>query len=348
MRHLRSLFATVVLTALLALIAPAIFPSGAANAASNRRVTALVNVNIRSGPGTDHERIGLLAGGTSIQARGEAKDGWVPVTYGDREGWVSQAYVSGSSKAPSAGGSAGEAWTTTRLNVRPSASTAESPLTVLDEGAKVATTGTTSGRWTQISWDESTAWVATRYLASSPKGSDPEPTPAPTPTPEPAPTPSGTRWASAELNLWTSATGGQHSGTVPAGTELGITGNVASGRAEVVWKGSVRWVTARYLSDTAPSSGQVQTCKASFYGDDTATASGDPFDQWAMKVAHKTLPFGTRLKVTNPSNGKSVVVTVNDRGPYVAGRCLDLTTGAFAQIASTSQGVIEVDFVVLS
>ena len=47
-----------------------------------------------------------------------------------------------------------------------------------------------------------------------------------------------------------------------------------------------------------------------------------------MKAAHKTLPMGTKLRVTNPANGKSVVVTINDRGPYIAGRCLDLTTGA--------------------
>ncbi len=86
------------------------------------------------------------------------------------------------------------------------------------------------------------------------------------------------------------------------------------------------------------------TCKASHYWEDTETASGQPFDVSAMKAAHKTLPMGTKLRVTNPANGKSVVVTINDRGPYVGGRCLDLTSGAFAKIANTSSGVVTVTY----
>jgi rare lipoprotein A len=74
------------------------------------------------------------------------------------------------------------------------------------------------------------------------------------------------------------------------------------------------------------------------------TANGERFYPSAMTTAHPSLPFGTRLKVTNQGNGKSVVVRVNDRGPYYGGRILDLSTGAFSQIASTSRGVAYVCF----
>jgi rare lipoprotein A len=72
------------------------------------------------------------------------------------------------------------------------------------------------------------------------------------------------------------------------------------------------------------------------------TASGRPMDPYANITAHRSLPFGTRLRVTNQANGKSVVVTVQDRGPFVAGRVLDLSYGAFSKIASPSSGVANV------
>ena len=72
------------------------------------------------------------------------------------------------------------------------------------------------------------------------------------------------------------------------------------------------------------------------------TANGERYNAYGLSTAHKYLPFGTRLKVTNQSNGKSVVVKVNDRGPFVAGRDLDLSYGAFASIASPGQGVAKV------
>ena len=72
------------------------------------------------------------------------------------------------------------------------------------------------------------------------------------------------------------------------------------------------------------------------------TANGEKYNAYGNSVAHKTLPFGTKLKVTNQSNGKSVIVRVNDRGPYIAGRDLDLSYGAFSTIASPSQGVARI------
>jgi rare lipoprotein A len=95
-------------------------------------------------------------------------------------------------------------------------------------------------------------------------------------------------------------------------------------------------------SGASEGTGQGGTCEASFYGDGfhgATTASGETFDTYGMTAAHKTLPFDTMVKVTNPNNGKSVTVRINDRGPFIAGRCLDLSTAAFDEIIGTGSGV---------
>lgn len=71
------------------------------------------------------------------------------------------------------------------------------------------------------------------------------------------------------------------------------------------------------------------------------TASGKPFIPSELTAAHKTLPFGTKLRVTNPNNGKSVIVTITDRGPFVGGRVLDLSYGAAKAIDMVGSGVID-------
>jgi rare lipoprotein A len=90
-----------------------------------------------------------------------------------------------------------------------------------------------------------------------------------------------------------------------------------------------------------PSSGSGRSFSgmASFYGNESGskTASGQRFNQHAMTAAHRSLPFGTKLKVTHGS--RSVVVTVNDRGPFIKGRVLDLSTGAARAVGLTSRGV---------
>lgn len=84
------------------------------------------------------------------------------------------------------------------------------------------------------------------------------------------------------------------------------------------------------------------TCKASYYHEPQMTASGERFNPNAMTAAHKTLPLGSRVKVTNPANGKTVIVRINDRGPYISGRCLDLSRASFAKIGNLGQGVMKV------
>jgi rare lipoprotein A len=86
---------------------------------------------------------------------------------------------------------------------------------------------------------------------------------------------------------------------------------------------------------------------ASYYWQGQQTASGVRFNPEGMTAAHRTLPFGTRVRVTNKSNGQSVVVTINDRGPFVGGRVIDLSRGAARKINMTGAGVARVSLEVL-
>lgn len=102
------------------------------------------------------------------------------------------------------------------------------------------------------------------------------------------------------------------------------------------------------IAAALPMAASAQPCsQASYYGHGDGyawrtMANGQPMNPQSMIAAHRYLPFGTRLLVSNPDNGRAVVVTVTDRGPFVAGRDLDLSYGAFSRIASTGQGVARV------
>ena len=90
---------------------------------------------------------------------------------------------------------------------------------------------------------------------------------------------------------------------------------------------------------------------ASWYGQrhqGRPTASGEAYDMHQLTAAHRTMPFGTRLRVTNVANGRSVVVRVNDRGPHVPGRILDLSLGAAKALDMVGDGVARVEVVVLA
>ncbi len=90
---------------------------------------------------------------------------------------------------------------------------------------------------------------------------------------------------------------------------------------------------------------------ASYYGKDfhgRKTASGETFNMYDMTAAHKKLPFGTKVRVTNLKNGQSVVVRINDRGPFVHGRIIDLSYAAAKEIGLVEMGVTKVRVEVLN
>ena len=96
--------------------------------------------------------------------------------------------------------------------------------------------------------------------------------------------------------------------------------------------------------------GYTESGKASYYAvkfQSKKTASGELYDKAKKTAAHKKLPFGTKVKVTNTKNGKSVIVRINDRGPFAKGRIVDLSGSAFRSIANIDDGVIDVKIKVI-
>ena len=106
-------------------------------------------------------------------------------------------------------------------------------------------------------------------------------------------------------------------------------------------------LVAPLLIPLAPQDAQAYSgCgSSSWYGaefDGQRTANGERFSSKAMTAAHRSLPFGSRIRVVNQANGRSVTIRVNDDGPHVPGRIIDLSESAFARIASLGQGVTRV------
>lgn len=90
------------------------------------------------------------------------------------------------------------------------------------------------------------------------------------------------------------------------------------------------------------SGGSAEAAKASYYWQPQRVASGGWFNPNAMTAAHRTIKFGQKVKVENLENGKSVIVTVNDRGPFVKGRTIDLSLAAVRKIGMIKRGVVRV------
>lgn len=96
--------------------------------------------------------------------------------------------------------------------------------------------------------------------------------------------------------------------------------------------------------------GRIVEGKASYYADifdGRLTANGEIFSQMEMTAAHRSLPFGTMVRVTNLANQKSVVVRINDRGPYVDGRIIDLSSEAAEQLDMLTKGVTDIKMEIL-
>lgn len=124
---------------------------------------------------------------------------------------------------------------------------------------------------------------------------------------------------------WVGCAGGRHSGQPPA-----VAGTPEATEARTEETG--RWRT-------------YETGTASWYGGrwhGRKTANGERYDQYSMTAAHKKLPFHTKVRVTNLSTGKSCIVRINNRGPYVRGRVIDLSVAAAKKIGSYSGGLSRV------
>lgn len=123
----------------------------------------------------------------------------------------------------------------------------------------------------------------------------------------------------------------------------------ASRPARGPWSGPLKKLTGcivAVLALTSFAEAHAQTGKASYYGGRGRTASGGHVGH--MTAAHRTLPFGTLVRVTNLSNQRTATVTVNDRGPFVRGRIIDVSTGAAGVLGMRGSGVAPVRIEVVS
>lgn len=119
---------------------------------------------------------------------------------------------------------------------------------------------------------------------------------------------------------------------------------------KAAYKKSANGAYAARKTKSKPSlsySGGGSTGIASYYWQGTRTASGARFNPGGLTAAHRTLPFGTRVLVTNLNNGRSVTVTINDRGPFIKGRVIDLSRGAAQVVGMTGSGVARVSYTVV-
>lgn len=104
------------------------------------------------------------------------------------------------------------------------------------------------------------------------------------------------------------------------------------------------------FKNSANDNDEVKTSYVSYYHDKfngKKTASGQVFSNSKLTAAHRTLPFGTKVKITNPKTDLSVTVVINDRGPFHSSRALDLSKAAFDEIGSLSSGTMAVEYTIL-
>ena len=105
------------------------------------------------------------------------------------------------------------------------------------------------------------------------------------------------------------------------------------------------------LADAADPETEIDGGIASYYGDELAgnrTANGERFDPGELTAAHRTLPFGSKVRVTNMSNGDSVIVRINDRGPFSRGRVIDVSHAAAREIGMQRSGTARVKLALLA
>jgi uncharacterized protein YgiM (DUF1202 family) len=207
---------------------------------SLRATTAALNV--RSGAGTSHAVLRVLAEGTKVTMTGRVGSGFAEVVLGSRKGWVSTSYLKAARGLPAV---VGTRVATTVLDIRSTSADRYTRIAEVKKGTKLSVTGAVANGRAQIVYSGATRWVTAKYLAI----------PAATrPSAPGLPRVTGTRYATTALDIRSTSADRYTAITeVPRGTALSITGKVVDGRMQVVWGKAVRWVTAKYLSTSRPS-----------------------------------------------------------------------------------------------
>ncbi len=210
------------------------------------------DVNLRKGPGLSYAVLSVLPGGTRVTTTGKTSKGYAQVISGSVTGWASTQYLAGAATGLPA--VVGTRVATADLSVRTSSRGNSKKVAVVKKGTVLSVTGATQNGRAQIIYLKKVRWVRAKYLAN----------PRVTLPPAPGlPKITGSRYATAELNVRsTYADKYTLIAVVPIGTKLSITGVVKNARMQIVYNNAARWVTAKYLSKSKPSTTTPPSWKA--------------------------------------------------------------------------------------
>jgi rare lipoprotein A len=282
---------------------------------------AAVPVNVRSDSANAGKVLTVAERGQQVQIIGRPDGGWVPVSVNGKSGWIYGRYLT-TGKAAAA-------------PAKPKTDAKNDSSTSRDQGRPAlgnAATRTTSGL--NMRTAPSPSGQVINQLASG----------------------AGVQVTGEVHGNWVQIRANGYTGWA---YRTHLTGNVPATKVDTPSRNTHRGSdTSRDKArpprqdssndDSVKGSGRIAgRCIASFYDEPQTTASGEQFNPNAMTAANKTLPLGTRIRVTNVRNGRSTVVRINDRGPYVAGRCVDLSRASFARIADIGQGTAPITYTIL-
>ncbi len=265
-------------------------------ASATTQMTATVGVNIRSGPSTQTDILGGLYRGQTVTAISSAQ-GWTKINYDGSTAYIASRYLTKGKDLPPPLriGPGTVKITTTALNLRTGPGLSYRVIKVLKGGARVTMTGKTARGWAELVNGRSTGWSSVQYLASSMYG---------------RPAIIGKRVATADLDIRT--TSGARSRTVAEvkkGTALSVTGAIQNGRAQIIYKGAIRWVTARYLrklTSNLPSPPKLPKITGTRYATAALNIRSTYTDKYRLITE---VPRGTELKITGVvKNGRMQII----------------------------------------
>ena len=323
---MRSTLIRAVLVAVLSVTTTlGLLSSGTATASTP--VTATTELNVRAKPSTSAKILGALHRGQTVRASSE-RNGWTTITYKGKKAYVSSRYLTGGDDLP-AGDDVGKGatkTTTTQVNLREGPALTEDVITVLAKGTAVTTTGKTAKCWTEVTAGSRKGWVSTQYLTAAASNGVPKPI--------------GTRKTTADLNVRaTSDDDGKLLGLARKGTKVSITGTTDNARAQIVWKGRIGWVLAKYLSGgnatepTAPALPAVTGKRYATADLTIRTTSGDDF------VDLGDIPKGTRVSITGKKENGRAQIVWNGAARWVTAKYLSTKKPAAGSSAGSTKGL---------
>jgi uncharacterized protein YgiM (DUF1202 family) len=265
-------------------------------AGATTQMTATVGVNIRSGASTQSSILGGLYRAQTVTAISSAA-GWTKITFRGSPAYVASKYLSKGKDlpVPKKIGAGTVKITTTALNLRTGPGLSYRVIKVLKGGTKVTLTGKTARGWAQLINGKSTGWSSMQYLASSTTG---------------RPAIIGKRVATADLDIrTTSGTNAKTVAEVKKGTALSVTGAIQNGRAQIIYKGAIRWVTAKYLTNlksNLPAPPKLPKITGTRYATATLNIRSTYADKYKLITE---VPRGAKLNITGVvKNGRMQII----------------------------------------